>query len=220
MANAEVCGPGERSLLPNETMSWVSAVLLLAAVFGLWGAGSQLVDALRGPGVVAGVRVPDDVLGAALAQLPVSAGATLSFPGIGYGSAAVLTPELPLGLRLFAGAGALVGQLAWAVGALYVRRVLLAIERGEPFTRRNAGRLVRMAGLVLLGGAVAPWLSWWGGREVLAHLGLSRDLVLPPGVDLRGNLGFTGLLLALVVLAAAEAFRRGRKLAEDTEGLV
>lgn len=145
---------------------------------------------------------------------------TLSFPGFGNGGAAVLTPELPLGLRLFAGAGTFVGQLAWAAGALYVRRVLLAIERGEPFTRRNASRLVRVAGLVLLGGAVSPWLTWWGGREVLAHLGLSRDLVLPPGADLQGHLGLAGLLVALVVLAAAEAFRRGRKLAEDTEGLV
>lgn len=55
---------------------------------------------------------------------------------------------------------------------------------------------------------------------MLAHLGLSRDLILLPGVDLGDNLGCTALLLALVVLAAAEAFRRGRKLTEDTEGLV
>ncbi|MDQ3764154.1 MAG: DUF2975 domain-containing protein [Actinomycetota bacterium] len=220
MENAEVRGRGERSLLSNETMSLVSAVLLLAAVFGLWGVGSQLVDTLRGPGIEVGVRVPENMFGAALAQLPVPSGATLR-SGTGYGGAAELaTPELPLGLRLFAGAGALVGQLTWVAGALYVRRVLLAVERGEPFTRRNAGRLVRVAGLVLLGGVVAPWLSWWSGREVLAHLALSRDLVLPPGVELDENVGFTGLLLALIVLAAAEAFRCGRKLAEDTEGLV
>jgi hypothetical protein len=77
----------------------------------------------------------------------VPPGTTLS-SGTDYGSAAELaTPELPLGLRLFAGAGAIVGQLVWAAGALYVRRVLLMIERGEPFTRRNASRLVRVAGL-------------------------------------------------------------------------
>ncbi|MGH3995142.1 MAG: hypothetical protein ACRDSN_22090, partial [Pseudonocardiaceae bacterium] len=67
-----------------------------------------------------------------------------------------------------------------------------------------------------LGGAVAPWLSFWGGREVLAHLGASRDLALLP----EDSLGFTAVLLALIVLAAAKAFRRGRQLAEDTEGLV
>jgi hypothetical protein len=54
---------------------------------------------------------------------------------------------------------------------------------------------------------------------VLAHLKLP-SLELPPGVDVRTDLGFTPLLVALVVLAVAEAFRRGRKLAEDTEGLV
>lgn len=216
MTNGEVRGRGERSLLSNGTMSWVSAVLLLVGVFGLWGAGSQLVDALRGPGVEVGVRVPEDLLATLVHQLPVPPGAMLR-SGTSYGSAAELvTPELPLGLRLFAVAGALMEQLAWAAGALYVRRVLLAIERGEPFIRRNAGRLVRVAGLVLFGGAVPPWLSWWGGREVLAHLELSRDLVLPPG----GHLGFTGLLFALVVLAAAEVFRRGRRLAEDNAGLV
>ena len=141
MENAEVRGRGERSPLPNEIMSWVSAVLLLAAVFGLWGAGSQLVDALRGPGAEVGMRVPEDMLSAALTQLPVPSGTRL-WSGTLYGGAAELvTLELPLGLRLFAGAGALVGQLAWAAGALYVRRVLLAIERGEPFARRNAGTI-------------------------------------------------------------------------------
>lgn len=215
MKNAEVRGRRERTLLSNG----VSGVLLLVALFGLWGAGLQLYAALLGPGVEVAVRVPQDVMGTALARMPVPPGATLS--SIDYGGAAELaTPELPLGLRLFAVAGALAGQLAWVAGALYVRRVLLTIEHGEPFTRRNAGRLVRVAALVLLGGAVAPWLSWWGVREVLAHLKLPRDLVLPPGVDLDADIGFTGLLLALVVLAAAEAFRRGRKLAEDTEGLV
>ena len=149
------------------------------------------------------MRVPTDMFRTALAQLPVPPGATLN-SGTDYGGAAELvTPQLPLELRLFVGAGALVGQLAWVAGALYLRRILLTVERGEPFTRRNAGRLVRVAGLVFLGGAVAPWLSWWGGREVLAHLGLSRDLILPPGVDHGDSLGFTAVLLALVVLAAA-----------------
>ena len=204
--------------MSNKTMSWVSGALLLVALFGLWGAGSQLVDTLRGPGIEVGVRVPENMLGAALAQLPVPPGATLR-SGTSYGGAAELaTPQLPSGLRLFAVAGALVGQLAWVAGALYVRRMLLAIERGEPFTRRNAGRLVRMAGLILLGGVVAPWLSHWGDLAVHTYLGL-EDLALPPGVDLDEHFGFTGLLLALVVLAAAEAFRRGRKLAEDTERL-
>jgi hypothetical protein len=217
---AEVRGRRERSLLRNHTMSLVSAVLLLAAVFGLVRAGDQLVEILQGAGVAVGVRVPADVFRIAVAQLPMPPGATLS-SGTGYGGAAeLMTPQLPLGLRLFAGVGALVGQLAWVAGALYVRRILLTVERGEPFIRRNAGRLVRVAGLVFLGGAVAPWLSWWGGREVLAHLQLSRDLILPPGVDHGDSLGFTSVLLGLVVLAAAEAFRRGRKLAEDTEGLV
>jgi hypothetical protein len=115
--DAEVRGRQERSRLPNETRSLVSAVLLLAAVFGLLGAGSGLVDVLGGPGVEVGVRVPADVLRTALVQLPVPPGATLS-SGTGYGGAAELaTPQLPLGLRLFAGAGAIVGQLAWAAGA-------------------------------------------------------------------------------------------------------
>ncbi|MDQ4105030.1 MAG: DUF2975 domain-containing protein, partial [Actinomycetota bacterium] len=207
---------GERCLMSNKAMSWVSGLLLLVALFGLWEAGSQLVDTLRGPGIEVGVRVPENILGAALAQLPVPPGATLR-SGTSYGGAAELaTPELPLGLRLLAGAGALVGQLAWVAGALYVRRMLLAIEGGEPFTQRNAGRLVRVAGLVLLGGVVAPWLSHWGDLAVHTYLGL-EDLVLAPGVDLEANVGFTALLLALVVLAAAEAFRRGRKLTEDTE---
>jgi hypothetical protein len=67
---------------------------------------------------------------------------------------------------------------------------------------------------------VPPWLSWWALEKCSHTSSFSRDLVLPPGVDLGANIGFTGLLLVLVVLAAAEAFRRGRKLADDTERLV
>lgn len=51
-------GRQERSRLPNASRSLVSAVLLLAAVFGLLEAGSGLVDVLGGPGVEVGGGCP------------------------------------------------------------------------------------------------------------------------------------------------------------------
>ncbi|MGH3976382.1 MAG: hypothetical protein ACRDS9_24150, partial [Pseudonocardiaceae bacterium] len=74
MENAEV--RRERAVLPHESRSLVSVVLLLVALLGLVGVGGLLFDILHGPGVSVSVRVPADMLRTALAQLPAPAGAT------------------------------------------------------------------------------------------------------------------------------------------------
>jgi len=61
-------------------------------------------------------------------------------------------------------------------------------SEGPIFGGRNAGWLVRIADLVLLGGVGAPWLAWLGHREVLARIGMDRDLVSAPGVEPTSSL--------------------------------
>jgi hypothetical protein len=65
---------------------------------------------------------------------------------------------------------------------------------------------------------VAPALDTGVAAVVLTHLGLAE-----PGSPVElvfFQLSFAPLLIAAVVLAAAEAFRRGAALADDADGLV
>jgi hypothetical protein len=55
---------------------------------------------------------------------------------------------------------------------------------------------------------------------VLAQLHLEPNDAASPIFDGFGPFGLGSVLVALVVLACAEAFRRGRQLAEDADGLI
>lgn len=112
----------------------------------------------------------------------------------------------------------LLGSLALGVGALLLRRVVGSIDEGRPFARGNAARLLGVAGAVAVGGLVAPLLPLMASSRVLDRLG-----VAVPGGPLRSpavDLDPTPLLLIGLLLALAEAFRHGERLARETDGLV
>lgn len=114
------------------------------------------------------------------------------------------------------GGGAIVG-VCLGVGALLLRGLLLSIGRGEPFQRGNAARIAGIAGLTVAGALAAGIFPYVAARMVLSRLHLAG-----PASPLTAQLTISvvPLLLALFLLAAAEAFRRGTELARDTEGLV
>lgn len=122
-------------------------------------------------------------------------------------------------MRILVNLGPLLSALAVVVGALLLRRVLVSIEKGRPFDPHNARRLAAVAGLVVLDGTGATLLRWVGARAALTSLGRTLDDTALPD-SAFGPFGVSSLLVALVVLAFAEAFRRGRHLAEDADGLV
>jgi hypothetical protein len=103
-------------------------------------------------------------------------------------------------------------------GALLLRRLLLSIAEGEPFRQGNAARIAGIAALTLggsIGAAVTPGLA---GGLVLGRIGL--DSADSPVVATPFSFPQTPLLVALLLLALAEAFRRGTELAQDVDGLV
>jgi hypothetical protein len=114
------------------------------------------------------------------------------------------------------GGGAVVG-LCMGLGALLLRRLLLSVERGQPFQRGNSARIAGIAGLVVVATLSAGVLPYVAARLVLDRLRLSG-----PGSQVYAHLSISAapLLLALFLLAFAEAFRRGTELAKDAEGLV
>jgi hypothetical protein len=137
---------------------------------------------------------------------------------VAEGAVSLDVDRLPTGLRLFTEASDVLLALAVGAGAWWLAGVLRTVAAGRPFDRANSARLRGVAAAVLLGGVVAPVLDDVAGFAVLDHL----DLIGPdsPFVLTLVHVDFIPLLLTLVVLAAAEAFRRGTALADDVDGLV
>jgi hypothetical protein len=126
--------------------------------------------------------------------------------------------RLSTGLRLLTEASGVVTALAVAAGAWWLAGVLRSVALGRPFERRNTARLLGLTGAVVAGGVLAPILDDLVGFTLLDRLGL-----VDPGspfVLTMVHVNLAPLLLALVVLGAAEAFRRGAALADDVEGLI
>ena len=127
--------------------------------------------------------------------------------------------ELPAGLRLLSQASTSLRFVSVAIGAACLALVLRSIRAGQPFDRRNPARLTAVAGAIVLGAVVAPVIGTVAADTVLGHL----DLLAEPNSPLDFvivDLTFDGFLFAALVLAVAEAFRRGGALAHDVEGLV
>jgi hypothetical protein len=103
---------------------------------------------------------------------------------------------------------AILGRLSQAlpppvlgIGTYVLGALVRSVQAGKPFDRRNPRRIVSLATLVAVGGT---------GLGLLHYLTPSLQL------DLR----LVSLVIAGVLLVVAVAFRQGRKLTQDVEGLV
>ena len=176
------------------------------------------------------------VNGATQAQGEVEVPVTLTVPA---GQSAVPLPrgDLPPGSRLETAAdhmvlrsfGSTVAEqlvsrgdtllfgLAAGIGGVLLRRLLLSVAEGRPFRAGNAGRIAGVAVLVAFAGTLGPVLPQLAGVMVLDRLGLTG-----PDGPFRVGVSFPllPLLVMPVLLALAEAFRRGAELADDVRGLV
>jgi hypothetical protein len=126
--------------------------------------------------------------------------------------------DLPAGLRALTELPASPAAFAIAVGAFLLARVISTIHDGRPFDRRNPRRLAGLAAAVVLGGLVAPLSQGLVATLVLEHLGLADPG--SPLALLSTTVPLAPIGIALVVVAGAEAFRRGAALAGDVDGLV
>jgi amino acid transporter len=126
-------------------------------------------------------------------------------------------PDLPLGLRLLAQLGAALFLLSVSAGALALAQVLRTVRAGRPFARHNATALVVVAVAVLVGGGIAPVVGDAAALAALDHLGLAGE---GSPFHTLSSLSLAPVLLALLLLGLAEAFRRGAAMADDVAGLV
>ena len=172
-------------------------------VHGLTMAGGSVPVSLA-PGTVSALHVPG---------LPSGVTVSAAADAVSLGVA-----RLPTGMRLLTEASGVVTALAVAAGAWWLAGVLRSVALGRPFERRNAARLLGLTAAVVVGGVLAPILDDLVGFTLLDRLGLVDSG--SPFVLTMVHVNLAPLLLALVVLGAAEAFRRGAALADDVEGLV
>jgi hypothetical protein len=119
--------------------------------------------------------------------------------------------------QLLSRADATVLWLCVGLGAWLLRRLLLSIADANPFQPGNARRIAGIAALVVVVGIASQLFPAMAGALVLDRIGLGPG---SPVASLRAAIDLSPILVALVLLALAEAFRRGSELARDAEGLI
>jgi hypothetical protein len=129
----------------------------------------------------------------------------------------VRAPDSTIPEQLLSRGAAAMLWVCIGAGAWLLRGLLLSITDGNPLLPANARRIAGIAGLVIVAAAAGEFLPAMAGAMVLDRLGLGAGAPVAP---LRAELGLFPILLGMVLLALAEAFRRGSELARDAEGLV
>lgn len=130
--------------------------------------------------------------------------------------------SLPTPLRLLTEAGPAVGYLGWAVGAWLLARALDSILAGRPFAPRVAACIAGLALVLLVVPAASALVGDFAANTVLDRVQDAGAAIPYERFDLSqtllGSLG--SVLLGAIVLVVAEAFRQGRKMSTELEGLV
>jgi len=231
---------------PGMIRTLAGAVLGVGVIAGIWGVAYDINGATQAQAeVVVGVHARPGAVLQVEGTTPSGAPGTvfvkdgaepaapfrLSIPGIpadtlasspsgldGHGDTLTLrswgstVPE-----QLLSRGGLVVVGLCMAVGAIWLRHVLVSIAEGRPFLPGNAARIAGIGGLVALASLSNDIIPVFGSHLVLQRLGLSgtaspvfAEVALSPGP----------LLAVPFLLVLAEAFRRGAELAREVEGLV
>ncbi len=212
-------------------MGWLPIVLYLAAgAFALWAIVAPLYQ-LTQPAATVTVNLAAEPSGSILAQVPglpdgvtlaptgsdgLTVNVTATTPPCDPGSSACTAAEqgAPLWLRFLSVLPTALWSAALAVISVLLARIVTSIARNDPFASAQARRWTVIAGAIVVASLGADTLTWATASLFVNQYQLPADLVptayysyIPPA-------------LALIALTLAAAFRAGRTLAEDTEGLV
>ena len=193
----------------------LSYLTVLFGVVSLFTAVVQPLNQLTQPGGQVRVRLTEQAERARL-DVPGLVGGYLE-PDPEAGTVLLTVADLPAPLRLLTEAPATLTNLCAAVAAVLVFRLLRDARAGLPFTDRSPARLTALAVVVVVGGLGGQLLESVARLVVLDHVGATAG---DGPVRLDASLDLGPLVVAVGILALAEAFRTGRRLSRDTEGLV
>ncbi|PDP88747.1 hypothetical protein CQJ94_03110 [Glycomyces fuscus] len=122
--------------------------------------------------------------------------------------------------RLMLVAPALITALAAGLVTYLLLRMVMTLDRGDPFVPANVRRMYAIALTVITGALAVPAAGELLGA-VLEHRALGTDAAAELSLSLDLDGGVLPLVaVGLVVAALAEVLRRGTRMREDVEGLV
>ncbi len=110
-------------------------------------------------------------------------------------------------------------SLAVSTVAVLLLRMMTETYSGRPFSEGGARRLRRVAAVVGVAAVVVPLLESVSGHVVVSRVLPTQSPGVIAGWDVLGAT-LPWLLVSLLVLAVAEAFGIGARLAHDVDGLV
>lgn len=190
-----------------------SAALALIAV-------ALPIHQLTEPGAAATVNLTPAVSETALATVPLPEGQQIRPTGDDGLTVNLFVDRLPdgapvpLALRLLTEFGTSIWLLGLATIAYLLARILANISAGDPFHPSHARRFTQVAIAILVASAGADTVNYLTAKWLTAVATPGADVTVLPYYSL------IPIALAAVTLVLAGAFRAGRRIADDTEGLV
>lgn len=181
---------------------------VLGAVYGVVMVIRRLVEVIPDGGVPVAIELVEGLP----AQLPLGAGGELVEVGV---TSAVVQVEGLAGMSYAGVVGAaIVWPVVWVVVSLVGVGLLLAVRRGQVFTRGNSARIGAIS-LTVVAGGVVDWQSTnFAFNGALAVLGDAGDGFGPPPFD------FLPWFVGMAIGAFAVVIHAGARMQRDTEGLV
>ena len=149
-------------------------------------------------------------------------GVTVVPPGGFHGSVDVLIDSLSIGPRMLLQLGPTVASLGWALGTWSLARALSSISVGHLFAPRVPRYLYLLGAAMIAGPIFSGIASTWAIHVVLGRPAYEAVLT-NYGSPSYGNAivpRLTIVIIGLIVLVIAEAFRQGRRMSAELEGLV
>jgi hypothetical protein len=210
MARAESAA---RSVVFSMMLAFTLLFSVTAALTAIVGPINQLTQTDATTTIELTETARDEAI-AAVSGVPE--GSWLQFAEDGY-PIELHVPGLEWSLRLLTQLGPSLLFACLAVAALLFYQALRQIRAGNPFHRSNARRFRIIALLLVIGGVGGQMLEGFARASLLNVTGAAQGA---GPAQMSFSLSLNWILAGAACLILAEAFARGRDLADDTEGLV
>lgn len=204
--------------VPRLTSLLSVVLMVLAAGLGALAVALPVIQVGRGE-AVATVDLAPSATATALGTVELTTG-HVTATGNDRVTVNLVVSELPDGRpvstvsRLVTQAGTFLWLVGLAVVCFLLARVLADIGGGRPFEAPQARRFTLIALAVVVCSAGADTVNYLQARALTAAIGDPATIVVTPYYSV------IPLVLAAVSLVLAGAFRSGRRIQADTEGLV
>ena len=184
----------------------VTLLLILTAAFGLYLITNATIESIRGGGEVATHQMLD-----------LDPGEIDAVP-----AEALITQSVPVTLRIRDAStkqvlyelGRDIVPVLLVVAVLWLlRRILVSVREGDPFTTANVRRLRVIGLLLLIGSPIAALLNSAFEQAILSSISA-------PGSGIEIGVPGGGLIAGLGVFVLAQVFEHGVRMREDIAGTV